>query len=112
MGVFFFVTNLHVHWGGGGELSNILLLFMAFLCKPESCFLIGALSKQRTTTSNVVSESGMYTLKLEKYYLVSSSKNTSWRSVWAFTVVSQRRATVNAHTDRTQIFHRTCEVKQ
>ena len=97
---------------GGGKLSNILLLFMPFLCKPESCFLIGALSKQRTTTSNVVSESGMYTLKLEKYYLVSSSKNTSWRSVWAFTIVSQRRATVNAHTDRTQIFHRTCEVKQ
>ena len=54
---------MYIGVGGGGGLSNILLLFMPFLCKPESCFLIGALSKQRTTTSNVVSESGMYTLK-------------------------------------------------
>ena len=36
----------------------------------------------------------------------------SGRSVWAFTMVSRRRAIVNAQTDQTQIFYRTCEMKQ
>ena len=36
----------------------------------------------------------------------------SGRSVWAFTMPSQRQAIANAHRDQTRKFHHTCEMKQ
>ena len=36
----------------------------------------------------------------------------SGRSVWTFTMASQRRVVVTAHTDQMRIFYRACEMKQ